>query len=286
MKETNIFISYRRTDSAGHAGRIYDKLYQQFGEAQVFLDFNAIPGATDFRKEIREALRKANIVLVIIGPHWLNSTNEQGQRRLMNDRDLVRREIRTALDGDVTVIPVLVGGAHMPQETELPEDLIGLCQRNAIEISNNRFREDCDRLIKEIGLVTHEESTPTIESEIRPGWWSITKSNYGLAPVSIILELKRDGSVQGRLGNMGALGQIIQAFDTDGFASSLFGQVNYSGQWSYDVSSKILILQLMGQVSMYGGGAETWKMQIIGNVRGVYQARGFNMDNFEIKRIG
>jgi len=286
MKATHIFISYRREDSAGHAGRLYDKLAQQFGEAQVFEDFEAIPGATDFSKEIRAALRKAQVVLVVIGPHWSSATDEQGRRRLDDDRDLVRREIRTALDSDVAVIPVLVGGASMPRERELPDDIAGLCQRNAIEISNRRFREDCDRLIREITQLTGEEVMPTIEAEIKPGVWAITKSNYGMAPVTLTLELRRDGSIQGSLGSMGPLGQIIHALDEGGMAGRLMGQISYGGQWSYDAASKVLILQLTGQVGMFGGGAETWQMQITGSARGAYQAMGAAMDSYEIKRIG
>lgn len=76
MAGTHIFISYRREDAAGHAGRLYDRLVQRFGEAQVFLDFDAIPGATDFTEEIRDALAQANVVLVVIGPRWLVSAGE------------------------------------------------------------------------------------------------------------------------------------------------------------------------------------------------------------------
>src|SRR5687768_13692274 len=97
MAGTHIFLSYRREDAAGHAGRLYDRLTQHFGEAQVFLDVNAIPGATDFTEEIFEALARANVVLVVIGPRWLASAREGDRPRIYDPNDLVRAEIRTAL---------------------------------------------------------------------------------------------------------------------------------------------------------------------------------------------
>lgn len=286
MNEVHIFISYRREDSAGHAGRIYDKLAQQFGEAQVFLDFDAIPGATNFREEIRDALRRANVVLVVIGPRWATAADEQGNRRLDDDRDLVRREIRTALDSDVAVFAVLVGGARMPHQDDLPDDLAGLTDRDAIEISDRRFREDCDRLISDISRLSGEEVLPTPGTEIPPGWWAITKSNYGMAPVTLQVELRRDGSLQGHLGNLGPVGDLMRGLDEFGMVQGMLGQVRYGGQWTYDKGPKVLTLQLVGQVGMFGGGAETWRMQIVGGARGVYQATGAQMDNYELRRIG
>ncbi len=287
MHETNIFISYRREDSAGHAGRIYDKLVQEFGEAQVFYDWNAVPGATDFRKEIRDALRRANVVLAIIGPHWLSAHDEKGNQRLFNDKDLVRREIRTALDGGATVIPTLVGDAKLPREQDLPFDLAGICERNAIIISERSFRSDCDSLIEEIRLISGEEVLPTVESIIKPGWWAITKSNYGMAPITVNLELKRDGTIQGQIGSLGPLGQIMGALDTDGMGSRLLGMVQYSGNWAFDISSNILTINLAGHAGMFGGGSvETWRMQITGEARGVYKAVGNKMDQYTLKRVG
>ncbi len=40
-----IFISYRRDDSGGRAGRLYDHLIAHFGQGQVFMDVDTIrPG--------------------------------------------------------------------------------------------------------------------------------------------------------------------------------------------------------------------------------------------------
>ena len=37
-----VFISYRREDSAGHAGRLHDSLQSHFGADNVFMDLNDI----------------------------------------------------------------------------------------------------------------------------------------------------------------------------------------------------------------------------------------------------
>jgi len=38
-----IFLSYRRQDSAGVAGRIYDRLRDHFGNDAVVMDIDSIP---------------------------------------------------------------------------------------------------------------------------------------------------------------------------------------------------------------------------------------------------
>ena len=47
-----IFISYRRDDTEGEAGRLYDDLVRTFGENSVFMDVAGINPGMDFRKAI------------------------------------------------------------------------------------------------------------------------------------------------------------------------------------------------------------------------------------------
>ena len=145
---TRIFISYRRDDSAGHAGRIYDHLMTHFGQGQVFMDVDAIGPGVDFVKVVQEAVGACDCLIAVIGTEWLTASDstETGGRRLDDPEDLVRVEIATALERGISVMPVLVQGAVMPRSTDLPQDLKELANRNALELNDTRFRSDVERL--------------------------------------------------------------------------------------------------------------------------------------------
>ena len=68
---SKIIISYRRSDSAATAGRIYDRLIDRYGEASVFMDVDKIPFGIDFRHHIQEVLRDADVLLAVVGTRWL-----------------------------------------------------------------------------------------------------------------------------------------------------------------------------------------------------------------------
>ncbi|EPX59281.1 hypothetical protein D187_003185 [Cystobacter fuscus DSM 2262] len=155
-----IFVSYRRDDSPGHTGRLYDHLVTHFGEKLVFRDIETIEPGADFVHAIEEAVESCGVLLAVIGPQWLGARDKQGRRRLDNPEDFVRLEVATALSRDVRVIPVLVGGATVPSEEELPPDLAPLARRNAIEISDPRFRSDMAHLIRAIQSALGEKPTP------------------------------------------------------------------------------------------------------------------------------
>ena len=148
-----IFISYRREDSGGATGRVYDRLELNFGHSRIFMDVDAIEPGEDFVKKIEDAVSTTDIFLVVIGPNWAKITDRAGNRRLDNPEDFVRLEVSSALKRNVRVIPVLVDNATMPRSTDLPDDLKPLTRRNAIEISHTRFSMDMDRLIHSIEQV-------------------------------------------------------------------------------------------------------------------------------------
>jgi predicted ATPase len=141
------FLSYRREDAAGHAGRLADHLLDRFGAGSVFMDVESIAAGADFAEAIERALADAGAVLVVIGPGWLDATGPTGNRRLEDPGDFVRREVEAALQFDVRVIPLLVGGATMPPEEHLPGTIAALAGRNALELQDRRWREDVDALV-------------------------------------------------------------------------------------------------------------------------------------------
>jgi hypothetical protein len=141
-----IFISYRREDCPGHAGRIFDRLRARFGPDIVFMDVATIDAGVDFVDVIQRAVGSCDALLAVIGPEWLSAAHA-GQRRLDNARDFVRLEIAGALQRDVRVLPVLVDGASMPAGENLPADLQGLTRRQAVELRDARWDDDIDQLI-------------------------------------------------------------------------------------------------------------------------------------------
>ena len=145
-----IFISYRRDDSRGYAGRLQGDLSRRYSDEHVFRDIEIPPGA-DFGEYITSLVDKCNVVLAIIGPGWLDARDREGERRLDNPEDWVRLEIERALARDgVEVIPVLVDGARLPPREELPESLLALRRRNAFELSDRRWDYDVEELGKHL----------------------------------------------------------------------------------------------------------------------------------------
>ncbi|HYG79703.1 MAG TPA: toll/interleukin-1 receptor domain-containing protein [Pyrinomonadaceae bacterium] len=146
MPRGNIFLNYRRDDTAGHAGRIFDRLNQRF-PGRVFRDVTGIAYGLDFVEEIERKLASCQVLIVLIGKYWLTLTDEDGRRRLDDENDFVRLEVAAGLRRNIRVIPVLVNGARMPRAAELPEDLRPLAKRNALEVTEPDFDNDAARLI-------------------------------------------------------------------------------------------------------------------------------------------
>jgi hypothetical protein len=118
-----VFISYRRDDSAGFPGRIYDRLTKSLRHAHFFLDVDNIPAGLDFGDVLSDHVGRCDALIAVIGRGWLSSADAENRRRLDDPLDTVRIEIEAALGRGIRVIPVLVDGAEMPRLEELPESL-------------------------------------------------------------------------------------------------------------------------------------------------------------------
>jgi len=167
--EPRIFISYRREDAAGDAGRLADHLYRRFGADRVFLDIDAINPGIDFVDALHASLQQTAAILVVVGPRWITLRDAQGTRRLDDDKDFVRLEVEAALGRRIPVVPVLVQGATMPRRDELPPSLAAFATRQAAVIDHAEFHDDaerlCDRLAKMI-----DSGEPARPSAMRR-WW-------------------------------------------------------------------------------------------------------------------
>jgi hypothetical protein len=149
-----IFISYRREDSAGYAGRLRESLERRLGHGRVFRDVDTLRPGEDFAQAIEARLRDCRAFLAVIGREWLDARDGSGKRRLDQLNDYVRLEIATAVARPgLLVVPVLVEGAAMPTADELPEAMRALARRQAVSLRDESWDEDVDRLVKGIEAV-------------------------------------------------------------------------------------------------------------------------------------
>ena len=178
---SKIYLSYRRMDAAGYAGRLFDHLGHHFGPGSVFMDISGITRGQDFAQVIESALNACDVVLVLIGSTWATSMGQNGRRRLDDPEDWVRLEVAAALRRNVLVVPVLVEGARIPDPASLPEELRPLCRRNACELSDLRWSYDVGELVKDLEkTVGSSKEIPRAKSK-RLRW--LTRSIIILVPL-------------------------------------------------------------------------------------------------------
>jgi hypothetical protein len=150
---SGIFISYRRDDTQGFAGRLEDDLSERFGDELIFRDCEIEPGE-DFTERLRATLDSADVVLVVVGPRWESARDSRGQRRLEQVDDWVRIELETVLARRVPVVPVLVGGAQMPAAARLPASLQEFTRRQAFPLSDFRWHDEVSELARRLAAVS------------------------------------------------------------------------------------------------------------------------------------
>ena len=198
-----IFLSYRRDDAAGHAGRLHDALLEHFRREQIFMDIDAIEPGLDFVETIERALSRCDVLLVLIGPRWLGGQGAAGRTRLDDPHDFVRLEVQAALGRpELRVIPVLIQGAAMPSTAALPVGLQTLARRNALEVSDTRWQYDISQLI---GLLKRMDAARLRVSATGP---ARPAARSGLTPVSSLVRLPVP-SRMGLLGGLAAIGIVL-----------------------------------------------------------------------------
>ena len=143
-----VFISYRRSDTTGEAGRLADSLENLFGAACVFRDADDIPAGEDFESVLKRELADTRFIIVLIGKKWLAELNSRLSRP---EPDFVRIEIATTLQLGKRVIPVLLQGAELPSAESLPDDLRALVRHQALSLRDEAWMADAARLADAIG---------------------------------------------------------------------------------------------------------------------------------------
>lgn len=162
----DIFISYRRSDSSDVTGRICDHLKMRFGEQRLFKDVDSIPLGSDFRNSISKAVAQCKVLLAVIGPDWLEATDDQGKRRIDDPNDYVYIEIASALERNIPVIPILVNNGEIPGKDELPHKLVPLSFRNGSRVrADPDFTSDIKRVMDALAQYVSKYSSNVEELE-------------------------------------------------------------------------------------------------------------------------
>ena len=138
-----IFISYRRADSAGYAGRLVDKLKSEFGD-QVFFDVDSIRPGANFHEVITQTLQKCGAVVILIGKRW--QERNESSPPFGDPQDVITQEVQSALDLKIPIVPVLVDGATMPGESVLPTQFQALSSLNAMDLRHTSFDRDAQAI--------------------------------------------------------------------------------------------------------------------------------------------
>lgn len=144
-RAARVFISYRRGDTSGQARALQETLSNRFGRDSVFMDVDSIGPGVDFVEQIDQAIGSCSVVLALIGRDWVGRGGSDA-RPLDDANDFVRRELESALQRRVPIIPILIERAPMPAAAALPPSLQPLARLNALELENSRWSFDVSRL--------------------------------------------------------------------------------------------------------------------------------------------
>jgi hypothetical protein len=180
---TAVFISYRRDDSEGQARALFRDLSEILGKDAVFMDVDSIALGRDFREVLQEHLASCDSMLVLIGARWLTAEDSAG-RRLDHPDDYVRQEIAGALKRKIPVTRVLVQGARIPDQSQLPDDLKDLAYRNGFELSHTRWDSDVRELLQRLGLRPTHNKPPR---SVRPLRWRLWAGGIGALVIALLL---------------------------------------------------------------------------------------------------
>ncbi len=172
---SGVFISYRRDDQAGFAGRLADALASTFGADNVFRDIEDIHPGEDFVVAIEKQLAAVDVMLVVVGPAWL-TVSRNGVRRLDEPDDFVRQEIEAGLRSGKAVLPVLVGGATMPAENDLPRSIAALARRQSFILSDIGWTSEVSRLAGVIKPLLSASRRPARRSRLLWGLAALAAS--------------------------------------------------------------------------------------------------------------
>lgn len=207
---SGIFISYRRADSRHAAGRLADELAAAFGERNIFRDIEGIDIGVNFETALERALGDCVVMLVLIGPHWLDARDAAGNRRLEKEGDWTRQEVATALQRGIPVVPVLLEDTPLPKADQLPADLRELASRQQFSLSDARWRGDVQALVEKLARIKGLQRVGPDRRPVPPppepakrkphwGWW--VTAGVGVVVAGLWSEFENAGEDAGVMFN-------------------------------------------------------------------------------------
>lgn len=152
QRMSGLFISYRRDDTQGFAGRLAHDLSRAFGPDQVFSDIE-IPYGSDFADVLHRAIAASDALLVVIGRRWAADAADASPGRLFDADDWVRTEIEAALSQNKVILPLLVGGAVMPAAAALPDSIRRLTRIQAARLEDRHWEADLASLVSRLQVM-------------------------------------------------------------------------------------------------------------------------------------
>jgi hypothetical protein len=157
-----IFISYRREGGGIFAGILYDGLCRYYSADKIFKDVNSLTAGSDFVKTISAAMQSSDILVVVIDKYWMRSKIDPNENKLFQKKDYVHFEIREAMNNNLKLVPVLIDGASMPRESELPEDIAVFSKSHAFRIKHESISSDLQDFINLLRDLTQKYDDQTI----------------------------------------------------------------------------------------------------------------------------
>jgi hypothetical protein len=193
-----VVVSYRRKDTGHAAYRIRERLAGRLGEGSVFMDVDSIRPGEDFVARISQAVGVCQVLLALIGREWTTVADREG-RRLDDPDDLVAFEVAMALERGVTVVPVLIDGAEMPDEGDLPMRLKPLVWRNAYQVDQATFKHSAAALVEEVERLVDRPPANTVHRAPGRGWVrpAVVAGVLVAAGAAALVALNKDGDQNG-----------------------------------------------------------------------------------------
>ncbi|MBP0115226.1 4a-hydroxytetrahydrobiopterin dehydratase [Bradyrhizobium vignae] len=153
VPKCDIFISYRRLDSAIFSQWLANQLSAAYGQDSVFIDTQNIRTADVWAEQIEQRLINSSLVLIVIGKAWLSIADEFGRRRIDLQDDWVRREIEVSLSSKKKILPVLIEGATLPAKQALPPSIAPLLDIQARTMDLEGVQRDMAEFVNEVGIL-------------------------------------------------------------------------------------------------------------------------------------
>ncbi len=216
-----IFISYRHDDVEDLATALHNRLEGRFGDDRVFFDTEDIAFGANFREHIEATLDAAGVVLAVVGPNWLNITDEDGRLRLEKSDDWVRTELLAAAERQIPVIPVFMGGTTGLKADDLPQELRFLAEQHGKVIKSDRMNLDIDHLADNLEpLIGASHRRPAKQASTGAGEATITFLFTDIEDSSVKWEEHTESMKEALARHDEILRSVADAHDGDVFAES------------------------------------------------------------------